>query len=284
MNVNFSRDYFSFPERGTSHCPPAAGSLYALLACTFLQFRAKPLNMILMVKNALVTGASQGIGRATALLLASSGWKVTLTARSVDTLEKAAEEARKKGGIALVEPCDLTRTEEVEALARRLEAKDEALDLLVLNAGVGVFKPFEELTEQDWTFVMDVNLKGTTFLAQKLLPLLKRGTTPRLIVITSDVARRTFSGGSLYCMSKYAQDALVHTLRKELRPAGVRVSVIMPGLTDTSFGGSEAGAPHKAEWLRPDDLARSVAFIAAAPSHVVIDEMMVHPFCQDWQP
>jgi NADP-dependent 3-hydroxy acid dehydrogenase YdfG len=104
-----------------------------------------------------------------------------------------------------------------------------------------------------------------------------------LILVTSDVARRTFAQGSLYCMSKYAQDALALTLRKELRPHGVRVSVVMPGLTDTSFGGSEEGAPHKAEWLKPQDVAQTIAFMANAPQHVVIDEVLIHPFCQDYQ-
>ncbi len=239
-----------------------------------------------MKKKVLITGASKGIGRAIARLLAEHDWEAYLTARSLDELEQLRAEIASRFPDARIFslPADLSAIESLNSLVKRLGELTERLDALVLNAGVGVFKPITEMSEADYETVMNVNLKGNLFLAKELFPFLQQSDCPRLVGITSDVARRTFAGGSIYTMSKYAQDALFHTLRKEWRSSGIRVSVIMPGLTDTSFGGSEAGAPHKSEWLRSEDVASAVAYVLHVPNHVVIDEIMLHPFCQDWQP
>lgn len=239
-----------------------------------------------MARKVLITGASKGIGRAIARLLIENGWEAYLTARSSDELEQLKVEltSRIPDARLFSLPADLGDLESLNSLVKRLGDFTERLDALVLNAGVGVFSPISEISEADYESVMRVNLKGTFFLAKELFSFLQQSSCPRLVGITSDVARRTFSGGSIYTMSKYAQDALYHTLRKEWRSSAVRVSVIMPGLTDTSFGGSEVGAPHKAEWLRPEDVASAVAYVLHAPDHVVIDEILLHPFCQDWQP
>lgn len=239
-----------------------------------------------MARRVLITGASRGIGRATALDLALNGWEVWAVARSGPDLEGLRREclAQNPNAILDIESLDLTAADGRARLRERLSGAGVTLDAVVLNAGVGLFKPAVEMTERDYDYLMDVNLRATFFLAQDLLPFLRNSPCPRLVGITSDVSRRTFAGGSLYCMSKYAQDALFHTLRKEWREHRVRVSVILPGLTDTNFGDSQAGAPHKAEWLKPEDLARTVRFVLEAPDHVVLDEVMLHPFCQDWQP
>ena len=100
--------------------------------------------------------------------------------------------------------------------------------------------------------------------------------------LASDVAKRTFSGGSLYCASKYAQDAFSASLRKELRSHGIKVSVVYPGLVDTFFHDGNPGQPHRAEYLKPHDIADAVAYILNAPAHVVIDELMLHPLVQDY--
>lgn len=239
-----------------------------------------------MRKKVLITGASKGIGNATARILAERGWDLFLTARNSDELVELRALLRAKfPEIQVITlPADLAKLESLEALVDQLMDTTDKLDAVVLKAGVGVLKPILQMTEDDYEAVMGVNLKGNYFFAQAVFPLLKQSRCPRVVGITSDVARRTFADGSVYTMSKYAQDAFFHTLRKEWRSSGIRVTVIMPGLTDTSFGGGEAGAPHKAEWLRPEDVAESAAFALHSPDHVVIDELMIHPFCQDWQP
>jgi 3-oxoacyl-[acyl-carrier protein] reductase len=125
------------------------------------------------VKRALVTGSSKGIGRSTALLLAQSGWEVGLTARSEQDLQEICNEIQTTGAQARAFPSDMGQLDSLQNLAKDYGAWQDGLDLLVCNAGVGLFKPFEEMTPKDWDFVMDVNLKGTTFLVQALLPLLK---------------------------------------------------------------------------------------------------------------
>jgi NADP-dependent 3-hydroxy acid dehydrogenase YdfG len=237
-----------------------------------------------MEKNVLVTGASRGIGFAICQELASQGWNLVATARSESELNRLRETILQQNPSNLVHlfAADLTNHDQRFALIEYLRSIHLKLDAIVLNAGVGLFKPIIEMTEENFNFVMDVNLRGTFFLTKELLPFIAQSSCPRVVGITSDVARRTFSEGSVYCMSKYAQDAFFHTLRKEWRVHQVRVSVVMPGLTDSTFGNTEAGAPYKAEWLKPEDIARIVHFILNSPPHVVLDEVMVHPFCQDW--
>lgn len=235
------------------------------------------------MKTALVTGASRGIGHAVAWELARRGWLVWATARSAERLQSLAQEVEAKAtGRVISHPADLTRADARQALRERLMAETPALDALILNAAEGRFPSILQTRDEDLETLWRLNVEATFALTRDLREALVRSPTPRVVGITSDVARRTFEGGAVYCMTKYAQDAFFLTLRKEWRADGVRVSVVMPGLTDTDFGGSPAGAQHKAEWLRPEDVAQVVAFVLEAPPHVVIDEVLLHPFCQSW--
>jgi NADP-dependent 3-hydroxy acid dehydrogenase YdfG len=129
---------------------------------------------------------------------------------------------------------------------------------------------------------MDTNVKGSFLMCRAAIPHMKEQGSGHIINIASDVAKRTFSGGSLYCASKYAQDAFSASLRKELRSHGIKVSVVYSGLVDSSFHAEPQGATSHRGWLRNEDMARSIAFIAAQPAHVVIDELMIHPLSQEY--
>ena len=226
----------------------------------------------------IVSGASRGIGRATALLLALQGATVVAVARSADELDDLTAKTK---GLSIV--ADVADEADAEHVVTETLRRYGRLDAVICNAGVGSFNELENFGAAEWDRIFDTNVKGTFLLCKFAVPHFKAQKSGHIVAITSDVARRTFAHGTAYGASKYAQDALLGSLRKEVRPHGVKVSAIMPGLVDTYFndaapGSAEAYNTH----LRPADVAQVVRYVLEAPAHVVIDELMLHPLTQEW--
>jgi len=215
--------------------------------------------------TALVTGASRGIGRAIALRLAPSH-DIVAVARSTSELDALTKDVAATGGTCRPIPLDVT---DGAAVAERLRGVD--VDVLVNNAGVGVLKPFLELTADEWRTMVDVNLNALYHVTRAVLPgMLSRGRGD-VVNIGSIAGRSAFVGGSCYAATKWAVMAFTESLMLEVRDAGVRVSVVMPGSVATHFG---AGDPKN--WnLRPEDVAESVAHVVAAPPEVLIHRLEV---------
>lgn len=230
----------------------------------------------------IISGASRGIGRAVATKLAKDGHFVILLARNREELEDLEFQIDEAGGKALSIPTDVADEQEVNAAIAQVMKDFRRIDTIINNAGLGIFKPSEELTIGEWSTVMETNVKGTFLLSKAAIPHLKAAGSGHIVGIASDVSKRTFANGSLYCASKYAQDAFLMSLRKEVRPFGVKVSVIYPGLVDTFFHGRPEGAEHQAAYLSPMDIAQAVSYVVNAPAHVVIDELMIHPMSQEY--
>lgn len=234
------------------------------------------------MKIAIITGASRGIGEAIARQLAATGYIVSLWARTDADLSRVAAEIQAAGGQADTQVVTITDPVSTQAAAERVFQRYGRIDVLVNNAGTGHFKSVQDLSADEWDAMMDTNAKGSFLACKAVIGYMKAACQGHIVHITSDVSRRVFANGAGYCASKYAQDALAAALRKELRPAGIKVSTLYPGLTDSYFGGAEQGADYKKDWLRPEDVAQAVHFVLAAPAHVVVDELMLHPFSQDW--
>lgn len=227
---------------------------------------------------AIVTGASRGIGKAIALLLALQGAKVVAVARSVDELE---ELNAKTQGLAI--PADVADEADAAFIVTETISRFGRLDILVCNAGVGSFNKLENFDAAEWDRIFDVNVKGTFLMCKAVVPHFKAQGHGHIVGIASDVSRRTFEHGTAYGASKYAQDALLGSLRKEVRPHGVKVSTIYPGLVDTYFNDSLPGAAEAEKThLKPSDIAQAVRYVLEAPPHVVVDELMLHPLTQEW--
>ena len=227
---------------------------------------------------AIVTGASRGIGRATALLLAMQGAKVVCVARSADELE---EVANKTQGLAI--PADVSDPDDAQNVADEALRHFGRLDILVCNAGVGSFNLLERFSATEWDRMFDVNVKGTFLMCKAVVPHFKAQRSGHIVGVASDVARRTFEHGTAYGASKFAQDAVLASLRKEVRPHGVKVSTIYPGLVDTYFNDSLPGSPDAEKThLKPSDVAQAIRYVLEAPAHVVVDELMLHPLTQEW--
>jgi NADP-dependent 3-hydroxy acid dehydrogenase YdfG len=232
---------------------------------------------------ALVTGASSGIGAATARRLAAEGYVVHLAARRTDRIEALAQEI---GGRATA--CDVTDQAAVAVLA---DAVGPVLHVLVNNAG-GAFgaDTVAEGDPEDWSRTFDVNVLGTLLVTQALLPALRAGGDGLIVNMGSTAGRVVYENGGVYTAAKHALKALTGTLRLELSGEPIRVTEIAPGMVKTDefsvkrFGGDEekaaavyAGVP---EPLVAEDIADIVAWVATRPSHVDIDEIVVRPVAQ----
>lgn len=232
-------------------------------------------------KITIISGASRGIGRAIAMRLAHEGHFAILLARNSEEIGELEQEIDEMGGKSLAIPCDLSDEAQVVAAVGQVVRNFGRIDYVINNAGVGVFKLAEDISTEEWDRVMDVNMKGSFLLTRAALPHMKAAGRGHIIGIASDVSKRTFAKGSLYTASKYAQHAFFESLRREVRPLGIKVSVVYPGLVDTYFHDGFPGQAERAQYLRADDIAAAVSYIAHTPPHVMVDELMLHPMCQE---
>jgi NADP-dependent 3-hydroxy acid dehydrogenase YdfG len=227
---------------------------------------------------AIVTGASRGIGKAIALLLTQQGAKVVAVARSEEELLELTQQTQGLGIVA-----DVSNEADAQRIIEETLRHYGRLDVLICNAGVGSFAELENFSAAEWDRIFDTNVKGTFLLCKAAVPHFKAQKKGHVVGITSDVAKRTFAHGTAYGASKFAQDAVLASLRKEVRPHGIKVSTIYPGLVDTYFNDTTPGSAEAAQThLRPADIAQAVGYVLQAPAHVVVDELMLHPLTQEW--
>ncbi|GAB3886947.1 SDR family oxidoreductase [Spirosoma agri] len=235
-------------------------------------------------KTIIISGASRGIGRATAMLLAQHGANVIVTARNADELKQLETEATQgsvRGKIVAIAG-DVASESDMAAVVRTALDQFHRIDVVINNAGYGVFKNVDEISVTEWDDLMATNVKGTFILTKAALPSMKAHGSGHIVVVASDVAKRTFAGGALYTASKYAQEAFMGALRKEVRSFGIKVTGVYSGLVDSNFHAKGHGHETSKNWLKNEDMAESMLFIVSRPAHVVIDEFMVHPLSQEY--
>lgn len=235
---------------------------------------------------AVVTGASSGIGEATARRLAADGYTVVAAARRQERLARLAAETG-----ALPVRCDITSDEDVAALRARVEELPGQLTLLVNNAG-GAFgaDPVEAADIEQWRAMYEINVLGTVRVTRALLPLLEASGAGTIVMMGSTAGLITYEGGGGYTAAKHAEKALADTLRLELCGRPIRVIDISPGMVKTDefakirFGGDETKAAAVydgvAEPLVAEDIADVVVFAATRPHHVNIDRLVIRPLAQ----
>jgi NADP-dependent 3-hydroxy acid dehydrogenase YdfG len=238
-------------------------------------------------KIAVVTGASSGIGAATARRLATEGFHVVAAARRGDRLDALIKEI---GPDATAITCDVTSDESVAELAAQVAALDGPLTLLVNNAGgARGMDPVASGEVADWQWMYDVNVLGTLRMTKALLPALVESGAGTIVTVGSTAAFTVYEGGGGYTAAKHAQNALVGTLRLEIVGKPVRVIEIDPGMVRTEeFSLNRLGDRERAdaiyagvkEPLVADDIADCVAFVATRPQHVNIDRLVIRPIAQ----
>ncbi|WP_026571872.1 MULTISPECIES: SDR family oxidoreductase [Sediminibacillus] len=232
---------------------------------------------------AIVTGASRGIGKAIARELAKNGVKLTITGSS-DEIHRTKRELEEEGCQDIFSfRADVTKEIEVDQVVQATRTSFGSVDILVNNAGVGVSKKVEDITVEEWRKTFEVNVQGVFLFTKAVIPIMKRQQSGTIITVSSDVARYSLADkGSLYTATKYAVQGFIGSVAQELQRDGVRVSTINPGLVDTNFGENNKSTAGKADWLKAEEVAEAVRYMAEAPKHMVIDEMYVHPLCQEY--
>jgi NADP-dependent 3-hydroxy acid dehydrogenase YdfG len=221
----------------------------------------------------LITGASSGIGAATAVAAAAAGWRLVLAARSLDKLEELAASL---GGAdrAIAVACDVTEWDDQQVAAAVAVERFGRLDAAWANAGFGADRSFLASTPEHWRAMVLTNVYGAALTIRATLPALIE--TKGQLLLTGSVAGRRPIVGSLYSATKHAVHAMAESARQELDGTGVRVTVIAPGMVDTPFF---SNVP-LAEPLVADDVARAVLFALEQPPHVDVNEILVRPTAQ----
>jgi len=221
----------------------------------------------------LITGASSGIGAATARRAAEQGYRLVLAARSEDKLQELAGEL---GGPerVLAQPCDVTSFEEQQKLVARTLETFGALDVAFANAGFGAARGFQQGDPEQWRAMVLTNVLGVAYTIRATLPALEQSRGHFLL--TSSVAGRRPLPGSLYSATKFAVSAMGEALRQDVGGSGIRVTLIAPGKVDTPFFDSPVS-----DALKPDDIARAVLYAVTQPAHVDVNEILVRPTAQE---
>jgi NADP-dependent 3-hydroxy acid dehydrogenase YdfG len=220
----------------------------------------------------VITGASSGIGAATARMAAASGWRLVLAARSLERLRALAEEL---GGSerALAVACDVSDWESQQDMARAARSSFGQIDAAFANAGFGGPRGFLNDTPEHWREMVLTNVLGAALTLRATIPALKESRGH--LLLTSSVAGRRAIPGSLYSATKHAVTAIGEAARQDLHGTGIRVTLIEPGMVDTPFFENR---PKEA--LEDADIARAVLFALSQPPHVDLNEMLIRPVAQ----
>jgi NADP-dependent 3-hydroxy acid dehydrogenase YdfG len=219
-----------------------------------------------MPKSILITGASRGIGRAIALRFAREGWAVIAVARKQGELDALAKE--------IGASCRTIALDVADPAAVAAQLNGIQVDALINNAGVGVLKPFVELTAEEWHRMLDVNVNSLFHVTRAVLPGMFAQKSGHVCTIGSIGGRSVFAGGTCYGATKAFVTSWAENLMIEVREHGVKVSVVMPGAVATEFNGN---APGEADaWkLMPDDVADAVAQVVLTPPNVLVHRLEV---------
>jgi NADP-dependent 3-hydroxy acid dehydrogenase YdfG len=238
-------------------------------------------------KVVVITGASSGIGEATALLLAERGAKVVLGARGSDRLEALAARIADAGGEAAYAPTDVKRRDDVSDLIKLACERYGKLDVLVNNAGVMPISPLDDLRVEDWEEMIDVNIKGVLYGIAAALPVFRKQGFGHFVNTASTAGHKTVPNQSVYSGTKFAVRAISEGLRQEAGDK-LRVTIISPGFVRTNFAEGVTSPEVKAQLaaardkfaVPPDAIARAIAFAIEQPADVDVNEIVIRPTAQ----
>jgi 3-hydroxy acid dehydrogenase / malonic semialdehyde reductase len=243
---------------------------------------------MMMKRIALVTGATSGIGEATARLLATNQFNLILTGRRPERLKEVAAELSAHTGVTTLE-FDVRNLQEVEQAIRSLPPEWSEIDVLVNNAGnAHGLDPIQKGKLSDWDAMIDINVKGLLYVSNEVIAGMVKRERGHIINIGSLAGKEVYPQGNVYCASKSAVDALTQGMRMDLNPFNIKVTSINPGLVETEFSlvrfkGDEekAKAPYRGMTpLRAVDIADIILYTLNAPAHVVLADITVLPTAQ----
>ena len=221
-----------------------------------------------------MTGGSRGIGLATARVLLGQGASVVITGTTQSHLDAAAESLGNTDRVLPIR-ADVRKYQEVETAFADASARFGGIDVLVNNAGVGVFRPVADMTVEEWHQVVDTNLTGVFYCCRAALPIMKQRGGGWIINVSSLASRNAMVNGAAYCASKSALNAFSESLMQEVRYEGIRVAYVLPGSVNTGFGSL---TNTKSDWaLSPDDVAQVVSDLIAHPARSLPSRVEIRP-------
>jgi NADP-dependent 3-hydroxy acid dehydrogenase YdfG len=240
-------------------------------------------------KIVVITGASSGLGEATARLLSAQGASVVLGARRADRIRALADELTSGGGKAHAITTDVTHCDQVKRLVDAAVQTYGRIDVMINNAGLMPHSPLERLKIDDWDRMVDVNLKGVLYGIAAALPYMKQQKAGHIINVSSVAGHKIRAGGAVYSATKHAVRALSEGLRQEVKPYNIRTTVISPGAVATELPNSIT-EPDIAETMRKvyqlaipaESFARAVAFAMSQPDDVDVNEILFRPTLQEF--
>jgi 3-oxoacyl-[acyl-carrier protein] reductase len=224
---------------------------------------------------ALITGGNRGIGKAIAARLAALGAAVAICGRDPASLDATAKQLSATGAHIHWQRADVTRAGDVEALVQQTETALGAISLLVNNAGMGLFGPVQEKSEEEWDTLMNTNLKSIFLLSRTVIPGMIQRKRGDIVNISSLAGKNTFAGGGIYCASKWAVQGLSGCMAEDLRVHGIRVSTVCPGSVATEFSGR--GPKDASKVLSAQDVAHAVAMILTQGPQSFLSEVQLRP-------
>ena len=239
-------------------------------------------------KVVVITGASSGLGEATARLLSAQGATVVLGARRIERLQKLADELTANGGQALALATDVTDHDQVKSLVDAAVQKYGRIDVMINNAGLMPHSPLERLKIDDWNRTIDVNIKGVLYGIAAALPYMKQQKAGHIINVSSVAGHKVTPNGAVYCATKHAVRALSEGLRVEVKPYDIRTTIISPGAVATELPDSVTEPDvadkihkfYKDTAIPADSFARAVVFAMSQPDDVDINEILFRPTSQ----
>lgn len=242
-----------------------------------------------MKKIALITGATSGIGRATALRAAEIGYDLIITGRRQELLNELATEIRRQGREVLPLCFDIRKAEEVKKAVTDLEEKWQNIAVLVNNAGLAVgTSPIQEGIIDDWERMIDTNVKGLLYITREIAPLMIRNNNGHIVNIASIAGKEVYPGGNVYCATKHAVDALSKAMRTDMLKHNIKVTNIAPGMVETEFSivrykGDTEAAKNVYKGMTPltnEDIADTIIFAITRPAHVCLNDIVIMPTAQ----
>ncbi len=282
-------------------CYPGLG--FGALSCSFfgssfksfsVSFCDRVVNIVEIEQGvamalALITGASSGIGKATAERLAAAGYSLWLTGRRQERLDLLRQQLVDKYSVQVETFCfDIQKATAVDSFIEQVQSRLSGLDILVNNAGLA--KGAEKVQEaklSDWDEMIDTNIKGLLFLTRKIVPAMIKAQRGTIVNLGSAAGRWVYPGGAVYCATKFAVRAISEGLRMDLAGTGIRVCNIEPGMVDTDFSlirfGDSAKAKAVYAGMKPlsaADIAESILWVIQQPAHINIQELVIFPTAQ----
>jgi len=241
-------------------------------------------------KVVIVTGASSGIGYATALALSKAGAKVAAGARRVDKLESLKIDVQENGGEILIKNLDVTKKEECDSFINLVNKTWNRIDILINNAGIMPLSFFKNLKISEWEEMIDVNLKGVLFCTAAVIPYMISQKSGHIVNISSVAGRIIFPAGSVYCATKHAVTAFSEGLRQELSQRyNIKVTCIEPGVVSTELPNTITDksletfveSVKKMESLKAEDIANAIIYSLESPHYLNINEILLRPLSQE---